>query len=493
MAETIGSLGGVPLGKSGTGRAVTFAKEDYKYLYPEKKKEEKYKPLVSDQEIAKFLKETGEVWKPDQQQAKDKFDSWYKKVKEIELLNSTGSKAEAQKKREELRSDEIDIINFLKNSHTHEKNGLAYEDDKKNNPLLYDDSDDLEYQSWLAKPVEQRELNPKINKGTTANYVGYVIPTMEKLMEPTTEQETKIRGGVKDTKRNVFYTDEQIYDAAKKATSLMEPGGKWMNYWKTMMLNYADDPNTPENESEIAANILASIGPGGTSPEFVDFVTNENVKLFSGNKEKITKIKAPDLPRAGRTGGGGGRAATVSLVTGVESIDVYDAGTDKLIRRKGSYPTIAIGEDKDSQLQYVVDSRFVNQFVKENPWAGKVFRQETRGGQRPSYAVKGDATSIVYDPNTKQEYIQISTKDANDNLRVFLIPNNLANEATLEAKWKKTDEAKSGGTFKDYRKKYYQSVGGGAPGAPAAPPASGAPSDSSNLGRWQNRRRGGSQ
>lgn len=458
MAETIGSLGGVALGRSGTGRAVTFGKEDYSYLGPDKNKEEKYKPLVPDSEISKLLRDSGSLWRPDQQEGKQKADQILTKIKEIELENKTGDKTRAMEMREDLRRDIIDFQNFYKNSKDQEKNGVAFSNDREKNPLLYDDSDEATYQEWLSKPVAERSLDVPVARANDLNYIKYIVPTMEELMNPATYEETKIVGGIKDTDKNVYYTDAQIKDAAMKSARAIPVKSKYMNWWKASLMSFPDDPTTPENEKELATEVLSTIGPDGTSDRLYEFIGNQNYKLFLGNKSTKTERITPYTPP--KSGAGGStRQPTVALTTSLQDVYSINPTTGVESQDLGSYPTVGIGEDKDSQLSYIVSDAYVKGYLNSNRWAQKVFQRSSSGG--PSeYVVKGDAVAVYYDPNTNKEYIKISTK-VDDAYKVIVIPMTVENEATLESKYKKTGEQ---GTFKEYRNKYYESTGRGTPG-----------------------------
>jgi hypothetical protein len=502
MAETIGSLGGVPLGRAGTGAAVMLGEKDYSYLKPKEVKEKKYNPLVSDADVERLLKEAGTVWRPDQKEAKQKFDVIYTKIKEIELNNKAGEKEKANILLDELRNNIlVDFENFVKNSKTQETNGLQYENDRERQALLYDDEDDMNYQAWLAKPVANRELNPPIQRANDLNYVPYAINNMSKLMVADKETDVRDSGGFRNTKTNTYYTEDKVRDASRKAAYNMS--GKYMNFWKQKMLAKAvdDDPSTPEDERELAAQIVSNLGPGGQSPELYDFIANQNYMLFSGRMERIEKKKAPaPAPKVARGGGGRKRTATATVTTGQENTVLTDINTGVSKPVGGVKPKVAITSGSAVKLPFVVDAAYVEGYLKENPWAARLFRSESGAGRPDQFVVTGTPQSVYYDPETQSEYLAINTK-VGDNERVVMIPYaKPENEVQIENIFADTEEGIDRGiTFREYFEEVKKKPLG-TPGTKTAPvqkrpgskpttpaPAGGAPKPAGGAGGTRKR------
>lgn len=499
MAETIGSLGGVPLGRAGTGTAVILGEKDYSYLKPKEEKKEKYKPLIGDDEIGKLIKDAGALWKPDQQRGGEKVNEIITKIKQMEILNKSGEKESAKKMYDEIQQDVLKFGNFVKNSNDAETSGKSFETDYRNNSILYTPAQWDEYEQWKLIDADQRPLSVPVEKASNLNYVPLVMRNMKGLMKPSGSKIVTEKGGWRNSQTKEYFDEEQVRDVAMKS-AFMTPEN-YLNLLKKQMMDkqVIEDPDTPESEVDRAAQIIASLGPDGRSPELFDFIAGQNYLLFTQNMEKISKESKPATPR--RTGGGGGgrkSQETVSISHGQYNGVITDPTTGAKIASKNIVYKTSLGTTTNKQLPFVVSTAYLQGYANQNPKVKPLI--EVAGDEKlPSQiSITGSPRSIVYDPSTGYEYLSIATEIGDDEEFILIPYNQVENQSTMEALFMGTKVYKQNGTtLRQYLDNYYKTPMGTPttnvtpPPSTATPPAGGggAPpaGGGGNADKWINK------
>lgn len=478
MAETIGSLGGVPLGRAGTGTAVILGERDYSYLQPKEVKKEKYTPLIGDDEIGKLIKEAGALWKPDQNAGRDKVNDIITKIKQMEILNKSGEKESARKMYDDIQQDVLKFGNFVKNSSDAEASGKSFETDYRNNSLLYTPAQWDEYEQWKTLDADQRPLSVPVEKASNLNYVPLVMRNMKSLMKPSESKIVTEKGGWRNSQTKEYFDEEQVRNVAMKS-AFMTPEN-YLNLLKKQMMDkqVIEDPDTPESEVDRAAQIIASLGPDGRSPELFDFIAGQNYLLFTQNMERIKKESKPATVRRTGGGGGGGRkkTPTVAVFTGQSADVLTDPVTGARVPSSTTKYKVSLGQDRSTSLPFVVDVAYLQGYVKQHPKLKPLIEVASDEALPNQVVIKGDPRSIVYDPATGYEYLSVATK-IGDKEEFVLIPyDKVENQSTLEAKWMNTKEyINTGISLREYLDNFYKTPMGTPTTRVTPPPSRGTP------------------
>ena len=255
MAETIQSLGGVPLGRGGTGAAVTFGKVDYGYLDEDKAKKDTYKDYVTGSQYMQLAKRAGAVWEPDQPKVKQAVDEWYATVQNLERARKNKDAAAEQRYRKEMLDKQLEIDGIVENSKIMEDDWKKKEAElTKDDQFYYDEEDRKKHQEYRTLGYDERmkkyNLNFQLDRADDLNIIKKEQQDMLAQLgntKPKFEKVTVVKNGKTVTEDQAYYDEQDVREAARRAADKgVLPGSKWERGYKRMLLNITDDPSTSE-------------------------------------------------------------------------------------------------------------------------------------------------------------------------------------------------------------------------------------------------------
>ena len=439
MAETIQSLGDVPLGRGGTGAAVTFGKVDYGYLDEDKAKKDAYKDYVTGSQYMQLAKRAGSVWAPDQPKVKQAVDEWYATVENLERARKNKDAAAELRYRKEMLDKQVEIDGIVENSR-------IMEDDWKkkdaqlttDNQFYYDEEDRKRHQEYGTLGYDERMnkygLSFQLDKADDLNIIKKEQQDMLAQLgntKPKFEKVTVIKNGKTVTEDQAYYDEQDVREAARRAADKgVLPGSKWERGYKTMLLNITDDPTTQENEQQIARDIINSLPPGGTSPEFKELIAQSYYNTFKEQMKKEGKIIKPYTPPAARRGGVGGSGKTPTATYGpkksakIQDVILPGGGVLKETPTLAKIPISSKGEN-----QFKVSSAYAQRLKEADPSTINIMVPD--GEDPTSFVLTGKVSALYQDPKTKESYIEISPKIGGVTSRTIIVPLS-ENEAEME-------------------------------------------------------------
>jgi hypothetical protein len=451
MAETIQSLGDVPLGRGGTGAAVTFGKVDYGYLDEDKAKKDAYKDYVTSSQYMQVAKKAGAVWSPDQPKVKEALNEWYAAAESLEKARKNKDAEAERTYRKEMLDKQVEIESLVENSKIMEadwkkKDGELTKDDQ----FYYDEEDRKRHQEYGTLPYDERMkkygLSLKLDRADDLNILKKEQQDMLAQLgttKPKYEKATVIKNGKEVTEYRAYYDEQDVREAARRAADKgVLPGSKWERGYKTMLLNITDDPATAENEQEKAAEIINNLPPSGTSPEFKELIAQSYYNTFKDQIAKDGIIIKPYTPPADKraSGGGGGKTPTATYspkkLTKIQ--DVY-LPSGKVLKETSTLSKIPIASKNENQFK--VTSAFAQRLKEADPSTENIM--VTDEADPNSFVLTGKVSALYQNPKTKESYIEISPKIGGVTSRTIIIPLS-ENEAEMELWFTGTEDYQKG-------------------------------------------------
>lgn len=437
MAETIQSLGDVPLGRGGTGAAVTFGKVDYGYLDEDKAKKDTYKDYVTGSQYMQLAKKAGAVWNPDQPKVKKAVDEWYAIVQNLERARKNKDAAAEQGYRKEMLDKQVEIDGIVENS-------KIMEDDWKkkevllsrDNQFYYDDEDRKRHEEYITLGYDERVengLNFRLDRADDLNIIKKEQQDMLAQLgntKPKFEKVTVVKNGKTVTEDQAYYDEQDVREAARRAADKgVLPGSKWERGYKTMLLNITDDPSTPDNEQQIASDIINNLPPGGTSPEFKELIAQSYYNTFKEQIKKEGKIIKPYTPRATKRGGGGSGKTPTATYSPKKSAKIQDVilpsgGVLKETPTLDKIPIASKGEN-----QFKVSSAYAQRLKEAYPYTENIMVPD--GEDPASFVLTGKVSALYQNPKTKESYIEIAPEIGGVTSKTIIVPLS-ENEAEME-------------------------------------------------------------
>ena len=476
MAETIQSLGDVPLGRGGTGAAVTFGKVDYGYLDEDKAKKDTYKDYVTGSQYMQLAKRAGAVWEPDQPKVKQAVDEWYAIVENLERARKNKDAAAEQRYRKEMLDKQLEIDGIVENSKIMEDDWKKKEAElTKDDQFYYDEEDRKKHQEYRTLGYDERmkkyNLNFQLDRADDLNIIKKEQQDMLAQLgntKPKFEKVTVVKNGKTVTEDQAYYDEQDVREAARRAADKgVLPGSKWERGYKRMLLNITDDPSTSENEQERARDIISSLPAGGTSPEFKELIAQSYYNTFKDQMEKNGIIVKPYTTPAAKRGGagGGGKTPTVTIIPGEQQLSLYDFNTGAMVSSRAPVWNFGLSDEKGANVPFVVDALYVKNYAERNPTAKAYFNKSA-----DQYVIYGDPVGVRTDKKTGKEFIAVSVQPpvalADRVTRTQMAPeiieipltNRAENIAAVERKWQKSDlqQQNPGKSFEQYRKEWIQ-------------------------------------
>lgn len=439
MAETIQSLGGVPLGRSGTGAAVTFGKVDYGYLDEDKAKKDTYKDYVTGSQYMQVAKKAGAVWAPDQPKVKKAVDEWYATVENLERARKNKDTAGEQVYRKEMFDKQLEIDNLVENSRLMEDDWKKKDAElTRDNQFYYDDEDRKRHQEYGTLGYDERMskygLSFQLDKADDLNIIKKEQQDMLAQLgntKPKFEKVTVVKNGKTVTEDQAYYDEQDVREAARRAADKgVLPGSKWERGYKTMLLNITDDPSTPDNEQQIARDIINNLPPGGTSPEFKELIAQSYYNTFKEQIKKEGKIIKPYTPPAAKRGGAGGGGKTPTSTYGpiqYQKIQDVILPSGEVLKET---PTLAKRTiSSKGEYQFKVSSAYARRLKQADPSTENIMVPD--GEDPTSFVLTGKVSALYRDPKTKESYIEIAPKIGGVTSRTIIVPLS-ENEAEME-------------------------------------------------------------
>lgn len=502
MEYTIGSLGGVPLGRSGTGAAVTFGKQDYSYLAPEKAKAEKYQPATTQDDLDRITGKVAKVWEPDRGYAKEKLDEWLRASMDYESARKAGDEKRAQDLQKKKVDISFELENIVADSDRFVRADAEYLKAKSGDKsLLLDEEDEQAYQQWRSAPYPERlkmGYKPNVKVADDLNYTGYAMPTMKQLLPPANKQSTKtIIGNQTIQAGDLYYNDDDIRNSAKTFTESIQPGSKWDNYWNAAILNKANS-NDGSLEEQMADKIVATKGtPDGDAlrKKYIEEYNYTTLKNSLGSQFKIVAPYTP--PKAATRAAGAGTAAPKGDINWSSSSLVGLDESGKPIPKRTVLKLEIADAKSDKDESYIVGSEYIMKLYKTPgyEWLANVggleYLTNPKAQRTPDVSIKGQVASVYHDPNrtgpdADRLLIALPNKDNPDVRNIIEIPL-VKNIAKINQRLRAIKRKPYSEELRDFKKigKAVPSTTGPSVTIPdLKPPASQAAPKKNNTSKW---------
>jgi hypothetical protein len=418
MDYTIGSLGGVPLGRSGTGAAVTFGKQDYSYLEPKEKKAEKYTPYTTPNDEESMRGKIGKVWSYDRTKATKIFGEWYSQAQNLEKIVKSGNAAEAEKAKKALNDKAIELEIFVADSNKMEKNYGQIKDDMRQHSVYYTPEDQQKVEDWAKDPnrLENTGYEPNIKKVPALDWAKYSGDWMDKRLSKNinTADKTIISGNVQIAKGQKYVDDNRIREEAESIASTVVPGTYWWNLWLDKMQNLAGPNNEGGPGYDFAHDFIGkSSTPEGVAmiQKYIADKTYEKKKRAYESEQ--VRIKPAPTPKAstGNGGGIGGKKdqGTATWVTRTQG-GVDSSG--QIIPDRTVWSVEIADKKSDKDEYYFVSRKYIEELAKlpEYKWLENVegfeflLKMEDESGKpisiqtSPNLQIKGIVKYVYHDP-----------------------------------------------------------------------------------------------
>jgi len=419
MEYTIESLGGVPLGRSGTGAAVTLGKQDYSYLEPKPVKEDKYKEYTTASDIDALTGKVAKVWEPDRAVAKQRLDEWYDLAIKLEKERKMGQTDAAGKTQKELSDKRFEIENMVADSDRYVQGWAAWEKDYQDKSILYSDEDVKAAEDWKALPYDQRiktGYNPPVKAANELNYNQFAMTNMNRNIagKANTAKTQIISGNQKVSTGEKYYYDADIRNAANNFTETILPGSKYDNWWNQKILEISNR-NDGSQEEKLADDIVAYKGTPQGNELKRNFIADENYKILKQSLGSQFKIITPYTPPATRGGGRVGARPKGTVNWASRTMGGVDS-TGQLIPGRTVWNVEISDLESDKDEYYSVSRKYIEELAKlpgykwlENvdgfEFLVKSFDQNGKPisiQTSPNIKIKGQVSNVYNDPTKTQ-------------------------------------------------------------------------------------------
>ena len=407
MEYTIESLGGVPLGRSGTGAAVTLGKQDYSYLEPKPVKEDKYKEYTTASDIDALTGKVAKVWEPDRAAAKQRLDDWYGLAIKLEKERKMGQTDAAEKTQKELSNKRFEIENMVADSDRYVQGWAAWEKDYQDKSILYSDEDVKAAEEWKALPYEERVktgYNPPVKAANELNYSAFSMTNMKRnISDKANVAKTQIiSGNQKVNTGEKYYFDADVRTAANNFTETILPGSKYDNWWNQKILEISNR-NDGSQEEKLADDIVAYKGTPQGNELKRKFIADENYKMLKQSLGSQFKIITPYTPPATRGGGRGG-AKPKGAVNWVSRTTGGVDSTGQVIPDRTVWNVEISDPESDRDESYSVSRKYIEELAKlpEYQWLQDVdgfeFLEDPAIKTSSNIQIKGQVRNVYNDP-----------------------------------------------------------------------------------------------
>lgn len=418
MEYTIESLGGVPLGRSGTGAAVTLGKQDYSYLEPKPVKEDKYKEYTTASDIDALTGKVAKVWEPDRADAKQRLDEWYDLAIKLEKERKMGQTDAAQKTQKELSDKRFEIENMVADSEKFSQGWVRWENELRSKSILYDDKDVKTAEDWKALPYDQRiktGYNPPVQQANDLNYTQFAMTNMNRLIKNKAKKSsvTQIIGNQKVNQGQVYYDDADIRNAAENYVANILKGSVYDNYW-SYLIDQAAAGDMGSEEEIIADEIKGQIGTEEGDALRKKYITDKSYELLKESLGSESVVITPYTPPATRGGGRGG----VKPKGAVNWVSRTMGGVDsagQVIPDRTVWNVEISDPESDRDESYSVSRKYIEELAKlpEYEWLQNVdgfeflLKMKDDSGKpisiktSPNIQIKGQVRNVYNDPTKK--------------------------------------------------------------------------------------------
>lgn len=407
MEYTIESLGGVPLGRSGTGAAVTLGKQDYSYLEPKPVKEDKYKEYTTASDKNALRTRAAKVWEPDRPVARQKLKEWESLALKLEKQRKAGETDAAENTQKELSDKRFEIESMVADSEKFSQGWVRWENELRSKSILYDDKDVKTAEDWKALPYDQRiktGYNPPVQQANDLNYTQFAMTNMNRLIKNKAKKSsvTQIIGNQKVNQGQVYYDDADIRNAAENYVTNILKGSVYDNYW-SYLIDQAAAGDMGSEEEKIADDIKGLIGTEEGDALRKKYITDKSYELLKESLGSEYVVITPYTPPATRGGGRGGVKPKGTVNWASRTMGDVDS-TGQVIADRTVWNVEISDPESNRDESYSVSRKYIEELANlpEYEWLKDVdgfeFLEDPSIKTSPNIKIKGQVSNVYNDP-----------------------------------------------------------------------------------------------